>query len=362
MNTPKNLIDPRLAAKVLFVGIDWRVPRGGVAAVEHTYAGFIHPFKFVATVVAGNKPVKLLALVKAVPLFIWKLVTDRQIRIVHIHGSSYASFWRKRIFVNIAKLLNKRVVYHCHGSEYKVFTEKHFDAVFRMLQRCDCVIALSESWKEWFQTELKCRNVVVIKNVIPAPNVRTKDAEEESRKRPLCLLFLGRLGKRKGIYDLLDVLIANKEEYGNGKVRLLFGGDGEVENVKRIIREAGIEDIASYEGWIEGEKKEQLLNEADAYVLPSYNEGLPISILEAMSYGLPIISTKVGGIPEILKDGVNGFIMEPGDKAALKSAIDALLNDPDLRKRMGTASSNMVEEHLPEHVAEQLTELYSSIL
>ena len=99
----------------------------------------------------------------------------------------------------------------------------------------------------------------------------------------------------------------------------------------------------------------------DAYILPSYNEGLPISILEAMSYSLPIISTAVGGIPEILKNGENGFIMEPGDKEAIYRAIHTLMGDERLRAQMGEKSFEKVRTHLPGYVEKQLRELYDSL-
>ena len=120
--------------------------------------------------------------------------------------------------------------------------------------------------------------------------------------------------------------------------------------------------MISYEGWISGEHKIRLLNQANAYILPSYNEGLPISILEAMSYQLPIISTKVGGIPEIVKDGVNGYLIEPGNKQQLKSAIDKLIFDKSIRVSMGLTSAQMVSGYLPEYVMNQLSEMYHYIL
>ena len=156
-------------------------------------------------------------------------------------------------------------------------------------------------------------------------------------------------------------MIANKEAY-NGRLQLLLGGDGDIEEVNQIITNEKLERIVKYEGWVSGNKKVELLNMADAYILPSYNEGLPISVLEAMSYELPIISTRVGGIPEILEDGTNGFIMEPGDKKAIKEAIERLMDDEDLRKKMGQKSALMVKAHLPEHVEKQLKELYDHLL
>ena len=354
---PSAKIDKTICQQILTIGIDWRKIRGGVAAVEQVYASFFDPFKFVPTVVDGNKLVKALVVIRAVILFVWKLSTDKAIKIVHVHGSSNASFWRKRIFIRIAKWYGKKVVYHCHGAIYKEFTAEHRKAVHALIDKVDCVIALSESWREWFIEEFGCPYVVVLKNVIPAPQ---KQACHHNDGK-VHLLFLGMLGHRKGIYDLLDVLIANKAYYQD-KVCLHIGGNGEVDKVKAIIAKEQIGDWVIYEGWVGGDQKIQLLNEADVYVLPSYNEGLPISVLEALSYELPAISTNVGGIPEIVKDGYNGCLIEPGDKEALKRALDSLIGDKALREEMGKRSPQVIEQHLPAYVAKQLTALYSILL
>ena len=345
------------ANQVLTIGIEYKIVHGGVAAVENVYSTFYHPFNHVSTVVDYGKTRKLWTFFKALSSFLYWMIFHKEIKIVHVHGASEASFWRKRIFIRIAKYYKKKIVFHCHGAEFKNFTKVHHKAVSKTLSKCDCIIALSKSWKRWFEEEFHHPNVVVIKNVIPQPVIKDK-SEADCLFR---LLFLGRLGKRKGIYDLLDVMIANKNAY-NGRLQLLLGGDGDIEEVNQIIAKEKLEDIVKYEGWVSGEKKVELLNQADAYILPSYNEGLPISILEAMSYNLPIISTKVGGIPEILEDGINGFIMEPGDKKAIKDAIDRLMNDVDLRKKMGLESAHKVKAHLPEHVEKQLEELYDHLL
>lgn len=228
-------------------------------------------------------------------------------------------------------------------------------AVLKTITKCDCIIALSNSWKEWFEKTTHHKNVIVVKNVISPPRVKKVKHDD------FVLLFLGRLGERKGIYDLLDVLIKHRSEF-EGKIRFVFGGDGDVVQVNEIIKHNGLENIAVFQGWVNGEKKERLLNMADAYILPSYNEGLPISILEAMSYSLPIISTNVGGIPEILKNGENGFIMSPGDKDAMYRAILELMNNEKLRLDMGKASYSKVQEHMPGFVERQLNDLYRSLL
>ena len=345
------------ANQVLTIGIEYKIVHGGVAAVENVYSTFYHPFNHVSTVVDYGKTKKLWTFFKALFAFLYWMVFRKEIKIIHVHGASNASFWRKTIFIRIAKVFKKNTVFHCHGGKFNKFTSNHYKAVSKTLSKCDCIIALSESWKRWFEEEFHHPNVVVIKNVIQMPEIKKKSVDD----RIFRLLFLGRLGVNKGIYDLLDVIISNKNEY-NGRVQLLLGGDGDIEEVNQIITNEKLEDIVKYEGWVSGEKKVELLNMADAYILPSYNEGLPISVLEAMSYELPIISTRVGGIPEIVENGVNGYIMEPGDKEAIKNAIDRLMNDGYLRKRMGQKSSIKVKAHLPKHVEKQLKELYDQLL
>lgn len=339
---------------ILTIGIDYRLVHGGVAAVESVYSTFYEPFNHVATVVDYGQVRKLFAFFKAYGLF-WKwMLFHKEIKIVHVHGASDASFWRKRIFINLAKMFGKKVVFHCHGAEFKRFANQNLDTVKETLDKCDVIIALSESWREWFQDTFNHPSVVVVKNVVPQPHV-AKIVHEK-----FVLLFLGRLGKRKGIYDLMDVLADHKAEF-DGKLKFLYGGDGDVKQLQAIIKDKGLENIAEYHGWVNGEKKERLLNLADAYILPSYNEGLPISVLEAMSYSLPIISTKVGGIPEILKNGKNGYLIEPGDKDAIWLSIKELMEDKINCVKMGASSKEIVKEHLPEFVETQLRQIYCSL-
>lgn len=343
------------AKNVLTIGIDYRVVHGGVAAVESVYSTFYLPFNHVATVVDYGQARKLRAFFKAYVQF-WKwMLWHKEIEIVHVHGASDASFWRKRIFINLAKKFGKKVVYHMHGGGFENFSHSHPKAVGSLIAKCDAIIALSSYWKSFFENELHCKNVVVVKNVIAQPVIAPIPSTTFS------LLFLGLLGVNKGVYDLLDCLYEHKEEFC-GKLRLYIGGNGEVEKVKRLIVKYGIEDIVSFEGWVWGEKKTKLLNMADAYILPSYNEGLPISILEAMSYSLPIISTTVGGIPEIVKNGENGFLIEPGDKDAMYQAINQLKDNHDMCVNMGKKSKEKVKEHLPEYVERQLSSIYSELL
>ena len=109
--------------------------------------------------------------------------------------------------------------------------------------------------------------------------------------------------------------------------------------------------------------KYKYYKQADIYVLPSYAEGLPMSILEAASYGLPIVATRVGGIPEIIDDGVNGFLIDPGDKGALTDRLLRLIENPELRSQMGRAAYQKVKEKFDvDTVVKQLDSLYQEFL
>jgi glycosyltransferase involved in cell wall biosynthesis len=143
---------------------------------------------------------------------------------------------------------------------------------------------------------------------------------------------------------------------------LLVGGNGEVLHLKELISKNNIEDIVEFLGWISGKEKKKVLNECDVYILPSYNEALPISILESMSYGKAIISTNVGGIPEIVGHKKNGLLINPGDLLQMEQAIDCFLDNPELMDVYGVISEQIVKNHLPNSVIKELEGIYKSIL
>src|SRR5690606_10983036 len=122
---------------------------------------------------------------------------------------------------------------------------------------------------------------------------------------------MGRLGSRKGTWDLLEAFKRLAAEVPN--VRLVLGGDGEIDKARRIVARDGLEARVTIAGWLSGAEKLDVFNRTDIYALPSYHEGLPASIVEAMAAGAPIVSTPVGGIPEAVTDAFNGFLVAPGD-------------------------------------------------
>lgn len=347
-------INSELSSKVLTIGCDYKNPKGGVAQVLKNYSNIYEIFNFIPTTKASSKVSNFITLGKALFNFLTNLLFNKNIEIIHIHGASYNSFYRKRIFINIAKFFHKKVIYHIHGAEFKNFTELNKEQVIKTLNKCDAIIALSESWKSYFNS-LGYNNLTIIPNIINYPNL-----EYKKNSSKINLLFLGILGERKGIFDILEVFKINHETYKN-KLHLYVGGNGESEKVKSYIRDNNLNDIITFCGWVSGTKKIELLNNCNLYILPSYNEGLPISILEAMSYSMPIISTNVGGIPEIVNEE-NGILIQPGDKKALQKAIKYFFDNPREIKVKGETSKSKVIKHFPDNVARELSSIYSNLL
>src|SRR5205814_3990716 len=126
------------------------------------------------------------------------------------------------------------------------------------------------------------------------------------------ILFLGKLAPSKGIFDLLEAVAALRPDAAD--VRLVCAGDGDRIAVARYAERLGIADAVKFTGWVGPSGKRALLENAAVFALPSYDETLPMSVLEAMSAGVPVVASPVGGISEVVVDGVSGFLVAPGDK------------------------------------------------
>ena len=163
---------------------------------------------------------------------------------------------------------------------------------------------------------------------------------------------------RKGVYDLIQA--AEKIVGKNSKVKFILCGDGEIQKVRELIEKKGLSKNFEVPGWIED--KEKYLKKADIFVLPTYHEGLPNAILEAMAAGLPVISTPVGGIPEAVQEGKNGFLINPGEVSRLQEKMLLLMGNLLLRKRMGKYSRKIAEDKFDiRKILHQLGMIYDAL-
>lgn len=344
--------------KVLLIGPDIN-GNGGMASVLKSYVKMEPKFHYEPSNSSKGTLAGLFALLRLVlllPYYCWV----RRVKIVHIHGASQKSFVRKSFIIKLVKLLGRKVIFHCHSAEFEDYVEKRGrHKISKVLLKCDSVVVLSKKWADYFRSTLRLSNVTVINNIVePVENRRGKNNDENNR---IGLLFLGAIGNRKGIFDLLEVISTHKDELENN-IKLIIGGNGEVDKLTKLITDEHLENVVQYVGWVVGDDKKRLLNDCDVVILPSYNEGLPIVLLEAMANAKPAISTSVGGIPEIIKNGVNGIIIRPGDKNALYDAIKSFVENRHLITEYGQNAFKMVADFYPETVKSQLKTLYNQLL
>jgi glycosyltransferase involved in cell wall biosynthesis len=211
---------------------------------------------------------------------------------------------------------------------------RHPRLVRAVLGRARAVLCVSEALADAARV-CGARNVRVVRNGVAIPERVGHEAE------PAEVLFAGRLSPEKGI----DELVA-----ATGGMNLVVAGDGPLRA-----------SVPSALGFVPHTELEQLYARAAVVVLPSHREGLPLSVLEAMAHGRPVVASAVGGIPELVQDGVTGLLVPPGDVDALRSALERLLADPILRRRMGRAGRRRVAELCSrDHVADATLSAYAS--
>lgn len=338
--------------------------KGGIASVVRQYKTYIgKDFRHFSTIDCSNNLLNVLSFPIKILYFIIYLFINREIKIVHIHGASRGSFYRKYIIFLISKhFFDKKVIYHIHGGEFHLFIDEVTLIIRKkinsFIENTDGLITLSKQWKLFFSNTFKCKSIETVNNIVPFCNLEEKKKNESHLIR---LLFLGKVSKGKGIFDILQSVKKNKELFEN-KIKIIIGGDGEIEVLKRIISEYSISNIVEYIGWVDGKKKNDLFLESDIMLLPSYNEGLPISLLEALSYKMPLISTHVGGIPEILVHKKNGFVVEPGNIDQITESLIFYLENKSLIKLHGDNSYQIANRYFPEAVFDQLTKIYKKLL
>ncbi len=281
--------------------------------------------------------------------------------VVHAHCASRGSYERKAMFLRKAISEGKKTVLHLHGGEFGVWfddemDDKKRDEVRGLFNEVDAVIVLSEEWEKWLTSrDFAPKRLVVMHNAVPVP------AEPCSPCSHQDVLFLGRLDARKSPDVLLRASRTMLSEHPDAN--LLFGGDGYPERYKALAEELGIADRCEFLGWITGEEKEKLFERAGVYCLPSKNEGMPMSVLEAMAHGVPTIATPVGGVPQVIQDGVNGFLMPVDDEEKLSALLCRLVGDGALREEMGMAGRATIagDFNIERNVGE-LVQLYKGLM
>jgi len=280
--------------------------------------------------------------------------------VVHLHLAMQGSFWRKQFPFWWSKLWRKSVIVHLHGSNTKDYYADGCACrrwlMRKMFEHADVSMLLSRQWEDWLRSICKREpRIEIVLNTAP----KRKPVSREGRE--ICTITLmGRVGQRKGTWDLLQAFQGLVKRHPH--LRLCLPGDGELEKARGMVKEMKLEGVVEIPGWVSGATQDAVWEKTDIYCLPSYNEGLPGSVLESMSAGLPVVSTPVGGIAEAVLEGKTGFLVEPGDVSKLASVLDELASSAELRTQMGNAGKAHLEDHFDlDQIVQQVVTIQESL-
>ncbi len=346
-----------MKGKVLVVAPD-RKTRGGITSVINSHENSVFWEKWncvwIGTYVDRNALFKIIFFLQGLIVFLVQLPGTK---IVHIHFSEPTSAIRKYIFLLISKLFNLPVIVHFHSFSAKTtISGKKKDLYKKIFNKADAIIVLSNYWKKQVeQIVIKPGKIKVIYN--PCPEVKQKSDLLKQKT----ILFAGTLNERKGYSDLLRAFSKIAAQFPEWKI--VFAGNGEIELAIKLSISLNISNNVIFKGWISGMEKEKLFNTSTIFCLPSYAEGFPMAVLDAWAYGLPVITTPVGGLPDVLIHGKNALVFQPGDIDMLAENLKELMTNVNLRERLADASL-MLSSNLfnIKTISSQFDELYTSIL
>jgi glycosyltransferase involved in cell wall biosynthesis len=288
-------------------------------------------------------------------------------QIVHVHTSCGIAWLKDTFFLLAAKTCGCRVVLHMHSSYFAGFnatpTRRSLSRWYtrQILIHADAVVTVAAEWARRLERAIPgCRTYSLLNCVV----VDTVRAPLRRRTGSARALFIGSVGPSKGVFDLLEAMRQLKSR--GSQLHLSVAGDeerpGDLRRARAVLAESGLDETCEFVGPVRGEAKTRLLEDSDLFVLPSYNEGLPVALLEALAAGLAVVATPVGGIPEVVLDGHNGFLVPCGDAGALADRLALLADDRDLRDLFGQRSHEIAGQLVDVRpYVRQLADLYESL-
>ena len=367
--------------KVLMLGTGFDV-KGGITSVQRLIIDAHAPnirIQHVPTIIKGSAWQNIIAFVRAIQQLCWAILT-KEVDIIHIHFAERGSTLRKSILISIALLFRQSIILHAHGGSYREFyaaLPKFIQGILSLLfGKCSRIIVLSQSWQDYYHDTFAIdkSKLIVLYNPVVVPT----EIPNRLNRKQLKFIFLGLIGKRggaldlvksgisfprpdKGAFDLINAVAAMPTE-DRDRVELVLAGNGDLDAANQLISDLNLTDKVTILTWLNFQQRDKLLAEADGFILPSYNEGLPMSMLESMAWGLPVIVTPVGGIPEVIVDKYNGLLVEPGNREQLIAAMQSLIRDEDLRVSLGTAARHSVTSLDIHSYMKSLVEVYSLVI
>jgi glycosyltransferase involved in cell wall biosynthesis len=302
-----------------------------------------------------------LARLALIPLTLAATIVKTDADLVHINSSLDAkAYWRDLAYLAIAKLCGARVLYQVHGGRLEEFAPRGLFAAFvrASLRLTDAVVVLSRQQLEVFRARLAGHAVDVVPNGIDCTPYTVYNRAAAEPAQPLRLIYIGRLAPGKGLTETVEALrIARLRGVA---ARLVLAGSGSEEaRLRQHVRDAGLAREVAFVGPAWGAHKAQLLSQADVFLLASYAEGLPYSLLEAMAAGVVPVVTRVGAIPDVVAEHEHGLFVAPRDAESIARAIARLAGDRVLLARMSAACrARIAAGYSLERVARDFSQLY----
>jgi glycosyltransferase involved in cell wall biosynthesis len=264
---------------------------------------------------------------------------------VHVNMAERLSLFRKGAIIVACRALGVPVVLHLHAAQLHQFYHslpRPLQALTRWMFSlpASCVV-LGSAARRFVVEELGVapERVDIVINGVPEPTHARRVAGQSNVQR---VLFLGNLSERKGVSDLLQALAL--PGFDTAHLEVTVAGGGDVQAYEAKARQLGIDGFVRFAGWSDQQQAARLMARTDVLVLPSYDEGLPLVILEALANGVAVVCSPVGEIPSVLSDGVNACFVQPGDAAGIAAALQRVLREPELREALEHNGRALYEE------------------
>lgn len=292
------------------------------------------------------------------------LMASGQYDIAHITSCTGWGFWRNALHTYYAKRHKIKVFWHILGAIddfWRNGTKWRQYFIRRFLNMADIHVVQSNGLRE-ITSQYTHKPVIAIYNGVPIDQWAPPDGYAHSNpgKKKVRIITLGVLSHRKGYYDLINVAKRICPDFP--QLEFVFVGSGEIEKFRKLLRDEKVDDWITAAGMVNDEELIRLLQTADIFAFPTYAEGQPIALLEAMAAGLPVITTPVGSIAEFIKKQ-NGLLMKPGDLNALEKHIITLVKSPELRESMGRQNVRDAEEKFSkQRTMKEIGQTYESLL
>ncbi|MFH0824230.1 MAG: glycosyltransferase family 4 protein, partial [Pseudomonadota bacterium] len=279
----------------------------------------------------------------------------RRYALVHIHAAGSA-FFRNAVYALIARLCLTKVLFHLHGTDWDSFyadvSPMRKSLIEAGLASANRIVVLYSRWAEEIRRLGTGTEVTVVRNFVHDSSLDDSSLVEAERRdlglgpEDFVTLMVGSVGFRKGVFDILKAVpIAASRD--SGVCFVLAGGEeepGEMAQIKSIIKTEKLDRWVRVLGEVERARVPGLLGLAGAFALPSYQEGMPISIIEALRAGVPVISSPVGGIPDMIEDGVSGILIPPGRPDLIAEAVLSLKHNAGLRAALAQGGRRAFED------------------